>query len=107
MGSKGLRTGPYGDKEYLLLLERRYLRSFKGKSHSLVPHSTVFILDLCQSGIVNKRRQSPKVILAALKIEMGHPHITASALAAIYPERQGSLKPIRVPIRRSNTALKR
>jgi hypothetical protein len=55
-------------------------------------------------GVVNKRRQSTKVILAALKIEMGHPHITASANAALYPERQDSLKPTRVPIRRSNIA---
>jgi hypothetical protein len=56
---------------------------------------------------VNKSRESAKIILAALKIEMGHPHITASASAALYPERQGGLKLMRVPIRRSNIDPKR
>jgi hypothetical protein len=42
---------------------------------------------------VNKPRKSIKAILAALKIEMAHPHITASALAAMYP--QPGFKPTR------------
>jgi hypothetical protein len=54
----------------------------KKKETLLVPDSTVFVLTLCQSGIVNKHGRSAKPILAALKIEMGHSHITASALAA-------------------------
>jgi hypothetical protein len=103
--SKGWRTAPYAETG-LPLLERYYYAPFHLKSHSLVPHSTVFILPLCQSGIVNKRQKSIKAVLAALKIEMGHPHITASASAALYPERQDGLTPVPVPIRRSNIAPK-
>jgi hypothetical protein len=33
-----------------------------------------------------REKKSVKAILAALKIEMAQPHITASALAALYPD---------------------
>jgi hypothetical protein len=71
------------------------------------PDDTDIVVPLCEHPIVDKRQKSTKVILAALKIEMGHPHMTASALAVIYPERHTSLKPMRVPIRRSNIDPKR
>jgi hypothetical protein len=44
---------------------------------------------------VNKPRKPTKAILTALKIEMGHPHMTASALATLYPEREMRLKALR------------
>jgi hypothetical protein len=34
---------------------------------------------------IAKRRKTANAVLAALKIEMGHPHITASAFAVMYP----------------------
>jgi len=56
---------------------------------------------------VDKSPKSVTALLAALKIEMGHPHMTASALAVMYPQCQAILKPKRVPIRRSNIDPKR
>lgn len=35
-----------------------------------------------------KGKKSAKAILEALKIEMAHPHVTASALAAMFDNRQ-------------------
>jgi hypothetical protein len=50
-----------------------------------------------------KRQKSIKAVLAGLKIEMGHPHITASTRVALYPEQKDSLKLMRIPLNlRSN-----
>ena len=41
---------------------------------------------------VHQSRKSAKAILDSLKIEMAKPHITASAMAALYSDPQPSLK---------------
>jgi hypothetical protein len=56
-------------------------------------------LPISQHRIVNKSRESAKIILSALKIEMRRPHVAASALAAMYPDGQSSVKPMRGPIK--------